>query len=436
MPISNKSGGLMITIQSILIEYKSVDTLNDSQHFVLKAILPGDKEILLSHPNLFLYYETNRAINTSKRYANILAQFYSYLSTDEKFRDIEISKYHVLTDNRDIRKWQIYRQIKRVQKQSNKPTSKTIFEDAKIILNYFKWLHNSGYITNVSIEHKNWIANFKNQRMLNYIQQTAKQVIDAKNIKVLDKERRQSSSKSLITNQEIKALINAYTDPAYSALFKLSLGTGMRPIELVQFPYLGNGENKHIMPYSEMDKDNPTIGFEVIGKGKKLRTVRINIKDLKELDNTYIKPFYNERRKLYREKYGIECPPSILFLNKVGKPITPTMISKRSNDAKLRAMKFYPDFREKITFYEARHWWPTMFALEFFKEKLLDSSSEVLYAAFAEALKNQMGHEDLETTYKYYIDMARLVYSAHQRTVHELLVSPQKTVQEMLDEMK
>jgi integrase len=436
MPISNKSGGLMITIQSILIEYKSVDTLNDSQHFVLKAILPGDKEILLSHPNLFLYYETNRAINTSKRYANILAQFYSYLSTDEKFRDIEISKYHVLTDNRDIRKWQIYRQIKRVQKQSNKPTSKTIFEDAKIILNYFKWLHNSGYITNVSIEHKNWIANFKNQRMLNYIQQTAKQVIDAKNIKVLDKERRQSSSKSLITNQEIKALINAYTDPAYSALFKLSLGTGMRPIELVQFPYLGNGENKHIMPYSEMDKDNPTIGFEVIGKGKKLRTVRINIKDLKELDKTYIKPFYNERRKLYREKYGIECPPSILFLNKVGKPITPTMISKRSNDAKLRAMKFYPDFREKITFYEARHWWPTMFALEFFKEKLLDSSSEVLYAAFAEALKNQMGHEDLETTYKYYIDMARLVYSAHQRTVHELLVSPQKTVQEMLDEMK
>ena len=277
----------MITIQSILIEYKSVDTLNDSQHFVLKAILPGDKEILLSHPNLFLYYETNRAINTSKRYANILAQFYSYLSTDEKFRDIEISKYHVLTDNRDIRKWQIYRQIKRVQKQSNKPTSKTIFEDAKIILHYFKWLHNSGYVTNVSIEHKNWIANFKNQRMLNYIQQTAKQVIDAKNIKVLDKERRQSSSKSLITNEEIKALINAYTDPAYSALFKLSLGTGMRPIELVQFPYLGNGENKHIMPYSEMDKDNPTIGFEVIGKGKKLRTVRINIKDLKELDNTW-----------------------------------------------------------------------------------------------------------------------------------------------------
>lgn len=436
MPISNPSGGLMIIIQSILIEYKSIETLNDSQHYVLKALFPNDKEVLLSHPNLFLYHETNGALNTSKRYANVISQFYSYLSIEEKFRNIDIGKYHVLADNQDIRKWQIYRQIKRVQKQSIKPTSMTIFDDAKIILNYFKWLNNTGYITNVSIQHKDWIANFKNQRMLNYIQQKAKQVVDAKNIKILDKERRQGSSKSLITNQEIKALIDAYADPAYSALFKLSLGTGMRPIELVQFPYLGNGENKHIMPYSEMEKDKSTIEFKVIGKGKKLRTVRVNIKDLKELDDTYIKPFYNERRKLYREKHGVECPPSILFLNKLGKPITPIMISKRSNDAKFKAMKSYPEFREKITFYEARHWWPTMFALEFFQEKLLNDSSEVLYAAFAEALKNQMGHDDLETTYKYYIDMARLVHSAHQRTVHELLVSPLKTVQERLDDME
>lgn len=426
----------MIKIQSILIEYKSVDTFNDSQHYVLKTLLPDDSEILLSHPNLFLYYETNAVINTSKRYANVISQFYSYLSTQEKFHNIYIGKYHVITDNSDIRKWQIYRQIKRVKKQSIRPTSETIFEDAKIILNYFKWLNNVGYITNVSIQHKDYIADFKSERMLNYIQQKSKQVLDSKNIKILDKERRQSSSKSLITNREIKALIDAYTDPAYSALFKLSLGTAMRPMELVQFPYLGNGENKHIMPYSEMEKYKNTIEFKVIGKGNKHRKVRVNINDLKELDDTYIKPFYNERRKLYREKYGIECPPSILFLNKSGKPITPIMISRRSNDAKLKAKKSYPDFREKITFYEARHWWPTMFAIEFFKEKLLSDSSEVIYAAFAEALRNQMGHNDLETTYKNYIDMARLVYSAHCGTIHELLISPQKTVQERLEEME
>ncbi|TCB54792.1 tyrosine-type recombinase/integrase [Acinetobacter terrae] len=426
----------MIVIKPILIEYKSIDTLGEAQHYVLKAVVNNGKEILLSHPNLFLYHETNGSINTSKRYANIISQFYSYLSTEEKFSNIDISKYHVLIDNRDIRKWQIDRQIKRVEKQSVKPTSKTIFEEARILLKFFKWLNSAGYVTNVSVQYKDWRANFKNKRMLNYIQQKAKKVVDAKNIKSLDKERRQSSSKSLITNKEIKALIDAYSDPVYSALFKLSLGTGMRPMELVQFPFIGNGDNKHIMPYSEMDKDKATVEFKVIGKGKKLRAVRINIKDLKELDDTYIKPFYNERKKLYRKKQDVECPPSILFLNKSGNPITPVMISRRSNDAKLKAMQSYPDFREKITFYEARHWWPTMFAIEFFKEKLLNESSEVLYAAFGEALRNQMGHEDLETTYKYYIDMARLVYSAQQGAVHELLVSPQKSVQELLDEME
>ena len=425
----------MIEIKTLPIKYKSIDSLGIAEHYILKTVNASGKEMLLSHPNLFLYHETNDSLNTSKRYAAIISKFYSYLSTQDKFLKIDISKYHVIADNRDIRRWQIDRQTKRVEKQSIKPTSETIFEEARVLLNFFRWLLGVGYITNVSIQHKDWIANFKSKRMLNYIQKRAKTAIDSKNIQVLDKERRQSSSKSLITNQEIKALLNAYSDPVYSALLKLSLGTGMRPMELVQFPYIGNGKNKQIMPYSEMDKDNATVDYELIGKGKKQRVIKVNIKDLKELDEQYIKKHYVERKKKYKKKFGVDCPPSVLFLTKSGSPVTPGKISRRSNDAKLKAMQNYPEFREKITFYEARHWWPTMFVIEFFKEKLLTESSEFLYVAFAEALKNNMGHEELETTYEYYIDMARLVYSAQQGSVHELLVSPKKSVQEKLDEM-
>lgn len=425
----------MIEIKTLPIKYKSIDSLGIAEHYILKTVNASGKEMLLSHPNLFLYHETNDSLNTSKRYAAIISKFYSYLSTQDKFLKTDISKYHVIADNRDIRRWQIDRQTKRVEKQSVKPTSETIFEEARVLLNFFRWLLGVGYITNVSIQHKDWIANFKSKRMLNYIQKRAKTAIDSKNIQVLDKERRQSSSKSLITNQEIKALLNAYSDPVYSALLKLSLGTGMRPMELVQFPYIGNGKNKQIMPYSEMDKDNATVDYELIGKGKKQRVIKVNIKDLKELDEQYIKKHYVERKKKYEKKFGVDCPPSVLFLTKSGSPVTSGKISRRSNDAKLKAMQNYPEFREKITFYEARHWWPTMFVIEFFKEKLLTESSEVLYVAFAEALKNNMGHEELETTYEYYIDMARLVYSAQQGSVHELLVSPKKSVQEKLDEM-
>lgn len=426
----------MREIKTLPIKYKSIDNLGDVEHYILKAINLNGSEELLSHPNLFLYHDTNGSINTSKRYAAIISKFYSFLSTQEKFTKIDVGKYHVIADNRDIRRWQIYRQIKRINKQSTKPSSETIFEEARVLLIFFKWLNNTGYVTNVDMQFKDWTANFKSKRMLNYIQKKARVAINAKNIKVLDKERRQQSSKSLITNQEIKALLKAYSDPVYPALLKLSLATGMRPMELVKFPYIGTGGNKHIMPYSEMDKDSITVDYKIIGKGKKERVIKVNIKDLKELDEQYIKKYYVERKKKYREIFNADCPPSILFLTKSGTPVTPEKLSRRSNDAKLKAMKSYPDFREKITFYEARHWWPTMFVIEFFKEKLLTDSSEVLYAAFAQALKNQMGHEELETTYEYYIDMARLVYAAQQGSVHELLVNPESSVQEKLDEME
>ena len=310
----------MIEIKTLPIKYKSIDSLGIAEHYILKTVNASGKEMLLSHPNLFLYHETNDSLNTSKRYAAIISKFYSYLSTQDKFLKIDISKYHVIADNRDIRRWQIDRQTKRVEKQSVKPTSETIFEEARVLLNFFRWLLGVGYTTNVSIQHKDWIANFKSKRMLNYIQKRAKTAIDSKNIQVLDKERRQSSSKSLITNQEIKALLNAYSDPVYSALLKLSLGTGMRPMELVQFPYIGNGKNKQIMPYSEMDKDNATVDYELIGKGKKQRVIKVNIKDLKELDEQYIKKHYVERKKKYKKKFGVDCPPSVLFLTKSGSP--------------------------------------------------------------------------------------------------------------------
>lgn len=426
----------MSVIKTLPIRYKSIDNLGEVEHYILKAINLNGKEKLLSHPNLFLYHETNGSINTSKRYAAIISRFYSFLSTQEKYKKINVDKYHVIADNRDIRRWQIDRQIIRIKKQSTKPSSETIFEEARVLLIFFKWLHEAGYVTNVDVQYKDWTANFKSKRMLNYIQTKARVSLDAKNIKALDKQRRQQSSKSLITNQEIKALLKAYSDPVYPALLKLSLGTGMRPMELVEFPYIGSGGNKHIMPYSEMDKDSNTVDYKIIGKGKKERLIKVNIIDLKELDDQYIKKHYAERKKKYKEKLGVDCPPSILFLTKAGDPVTPGKLSRRSNDAKLKAIKNNPKFREKITFYEARHWWPTMFVIEFFKEKLLTNSSEVLYAAFAQALKNQMGHEELETTYEYYIDMARLVYAAQQGSVHELLVTPEKSVQERLDEME
>lgn len=418
----------MLSISTKQISYNSIETQLNVTHCILIAH-QNKQNILLSHPNLFLYQKTRQSIKTSLRYASIISMFYRFLSTLEKMKGKELGVYHMLADNKDILQWQVHRQIERVKKQSLRPSLDTTFEDAKILMVFFNWLNMRGYLTNVNVQYKTWRANFRSRRMLSYIQARSQLVIDADNIRVLEKKSRQRQSDFLITDQEIKLLLEAYSDPVYACLFNLALGTAMRPMDLVKFPYIGNGRNLHILPYSEMDKGSITTKYTVIeSKGNKDRTINIHMDELKALEDNYITPHYANRKKLYKERHGHECPPDILFLNKKGDPVTESMISSRTNDAKQKLLDHGKEFRPHLTFYQSRHWWPTQHIISTFGERLLTESLDVLYLATAQAIIDQLGHEDIETTYKYYIDMARVIMMVHKGHTLDLIQSPTHTV--------
>ena len=178
-----------------------------------------------------------------------------------------------------------------------------------------------------------------------------------------------------------------------------------------------------------MDKFARTTKYEVVNsKGNKDRGITINMDDLKALEENYIVPFYATRKKLYKKRYGHDCPPSILFLNKKGEPVTEAMISSRTNDAKEKLLKQGKPFRDHLTFYQTRHWWPTQHIIETFGDRLLTEPMDVLYSATSEAIIQQLGHEDIETTYKYYIDMARVIMMVHKGRTLDLIQSPTHTV--------
>lgn len=411
----------MLVIDRELIKYNSIDTGKNVEHHFLIANV-ANKKVLLSLPNLFIYKNASSSVATSNRYSSVISKYYKFLSTQEKFKSVSVDKYHVLADNRDIKRWQVSRQIERVQSQSVKPSSESIYNDAKSVLVFFSWLHDSGYPTCTEVKKRDWVANFKSDDLLNYIKKEAKAKIDFKNVTVLDKESRQKRTHTLISNHEIEWLRESFSDPVYDAMFMLCLGTAMRPIDLCKFPYIGNGTNSHIMPYKDMDQTVKTFDFDVINsKGGKSRRITINANDLKRLEKEYINEHYYERKELYEDRVGKKCPPHILFLNKFGKPVTPAMVASRGNHAKVIAMEKYPKFRDGTTFYSARDWWPTMFLIRFFKKKLLTETTDALYLAVAEVIRNQMGHEEISTTYKHYIDMARLIVIAHEGRVNELV---------------
>lgn len=423
----------MMTVKRKVLEYECPALGMKVTHYALIAHLPKKKQ-LLSHPNLFLYDTTRASVKTSSRYSSIISMFYKFLSTEEKFKDLDPSQYHALTDNKDLKRWQIARQVARVAKQSDKPTSETIYEDVKILLFYFHWLNRKGYQTNVNVEVKTSIANFTRNSLLNYIQKKARVSIDAKNVRVLDKEARQRQRRSLISASEIRTYLQAFTDPVYPALFKLALGTAMRPMDLCTVPYLGNGANAHIMPYSEMDQEPRLFDFTVYAsKGNKTRTIKVHRYDLRALDEQYIQPYYDERRKKYKQRFGKDCPLNILFLNQQGIPVTAEKIASRGNAAKVKAMTMDKKFRASLNFYESRHWWPTMFLISYFKEDLLTSSADVLWAACGEALIRQMGHEDISTTFAHYIDMGRVVMMANKGRMTELITQAHDSVHSFID---
>ena len=148
----------MLSIRAKKISYNSVETSLNVTHCILIAQQNG-QNILLSHPNLFLYQKTRQSIRTSLRYASIISMFYRFLSTLEKMKGKELGVYHMLADNKDIVQWQVHRQTERVNKQSLRPSLDTTLEDAKILMVFFNWLNTRGYLTNVNVQLKTWQRN-------------------------------------------------------------------------------------------------------------------------------------------------------------------------------------------------------------------------------------------------------------------------------------
>lgn len=395
-------------------------------HHCILTLKVAEKRTLLSLPNLFLYETTRQSINTSKRYASILKMFYEYLLNDDYFKSKNLHDIQSFVTDETIQKWQVHRQAERLRKKSRSPSSETIFIDAAMLLSYFAWMKNKMHIPiNVSIQHKVWAANFKDNRMLNYLAKSEKYTIDTSKIKVLDQERHQRRNAGLITQDEIELLINSYDDCVYVAMFSLAIGTAMRPSELCNFPYIGNGDNSHILPYSSMKLgperiDSETIEYKIVGaKGNKTRTIRVHVKDLKAVEEIYTSSCYNARKRLYEKRHGKPCPLGVLFLNKHGQPVSPEMISSRTYAAKKKILS--PKFNKHVNFYHTRHWWPTYFLINFYKEEILSDSASVFNAAAAEIMRNQLGHEDIETTYKYYIEKARILMLARKGYTSELI---------------
>ncbi|MCF8976530.1 hypothetical protein GIW14_29755, partial [Pseudomonas edaphica] len=84
------SAGLLIKTRQVT--YNSVELGTQVTHCVLIA-QQKNKQVLLSHPNLFLYKHTRSSMASSTRHATLISMFYRFLSTQPKMKNVDLGYY-------------------------------------------------------------------------------------------------------------------------------------------------------------------------------------------------------------------------------------------------------------------------------------------------------------------------------------------------------
>jgi site-specific recombinase XerD len=216
-----------------------------------------------------------------------------------------------------------------------------------------------------------------------------------------------------VTDKNHKAALGLMDDMVYRIIATIIRITGLRPRDLFQLPYRGKGVNDGFIPYelSELppviEKKDIHFYFRSKGKDRSIEFPGVLWRIICEL---YI-PRRRERAEIYYKKHGISPKNDQLFLTEEGRVVNAYML--RYNFAKVvERARALPLDGPNLVFtgrrYNPRmlrHSCATYFVYEHLK-KFNQLGRPYRYdPAVDEKLRRILGHEDVETTYKYYVHL-------------------------------
>lgn len=227
-----------------------------------------------------------------------------------------------------------------------------------------------------------------------------------------------------VHQQHLVKAMGLFDDYVYVVIAYVIRNTALRPKELFQLPYRGTGLNAGLKPYRLVIEEQISeegsvtieklltddaegapvegdITFEFASKGKR-RRIPFPLHVWKFICK-YWMPERVERAKLCSEnkKNGTRQSPSnnCLFLSKDGKPVTYGMLIAHFNK-----VAKHPDYvKRPFTPKMLRHAWATYYVYHSLKDDNCLHNDYVYNTAHDDYLRKFMGHEDLDTTYRFYV---------------------------------
>lgn len=338
-----------------------------------------------------LAQKRSRSIETLKQYTTVLARFLQwrddkgFKARDWQLTDEDVINAYIgyLIKNRDIK---------------GRPSNKTIEDYIATLGYFFKWATEKGYKHYWKMDLEKVTVQIKgSSRMVKTETQVEKRMhIGNGPTMHVDDER-----DKFIHRENIPIIVELFDDVVYAFIVLVLWKTALRPKELFQLPYKGTGLNAGLKRYRDEElSELKEILFRFESKGKDR-----GIKFPPDVWTVICRKWMPERVKraaIYHERNNGKMPPNdALFLTENGRVVTQKMLRDKFN--KVAKDPRCPE--KKITPKMFRHAFATYFILDRIKQYNLLGKAYVYNAVIDAELREWMGHEDIDTTYKYYVHL-------------------------------
>jgi len=327
----------------------------------------------------------------------------------------------------------------------SKPAGGTVNHEADVVCIFLDWVKHDMHVSSLWNGNRKTITSadsIQKQWLAGIVSTGTREVVDVNaNVFFGDDEdreplpveahgkRSQRDTYQYLYDDQMALLVAAFPDPVYALIALTGYLTGVRPHEALAIPWYVIDEKtetvfsgdpgylKDCIRQCQPDKrDSLQISLRILGKGKKIRTVKFPAVGWLALIKKW-EPLRKVRKELYKKREGKECPDWILWLDKKGEPL----YCPPGNDsvhlkplAKLREAFYRISTRRKaslkkifnqpVSYYTMRHTFATNFMLKTMTDRNNYNEGDYLSdLRLQQELADQMGHEAFDTTLKYYI---------------------------------
>lgn len=350
----------------------------------------------------------SRSSETLRKYAWIISRYFQWLddagygAANWASIDIEVFEQYLL---------HIMRPSLRV---SAGPLESTATDYASRIVSFYDWAGRVGYLHFLEIDREEVYIRLKDQTLIAHAQEGIPRERLTFNLPGGRAAFFLVEAEKFVVEADFKIALQLMDDEVFRVIAAIIRITAMRPKEVLQLPYRGSAENAGFVPYDVDDLpealDGEEIPFYCRSKGKN-RVVKFPGRLWSTICQTYI-PLRRERAKLYQKRFGVSPRNSVLFLTKDGYAVDYSILYYHFSkvviaSSRNRSEGSGPIYgRRSFNARMLRHTCATYFVYEALKQNNMLGRSFVYDAAVDEDLRQLLGHNDVRTSYEYYVHLA------------------------------